>query len=229
MLNTFTNAAGVDGEQDENVDGRSGENGRSLAYETEYIIEGRASDKENLEAVLTKIFLIRMAMNYAYLMGDQTKQAEAGTLATAVTAVLLIPEASEILKQLILLAWAAGEGVVDIRTLLAGNRAALIKTSENWQLPLSSLLTLGSNSEQFEGADTSDGISYREYMRILLFLEDPDNVTMRVLDRVEENLSTQYAMSYFRSDQCITKIQTENTAEILGDITYSFPIYFGYK
>lgn len=229
VLNTFTNAAGVDGEQDENVDGRSGENGRSLAYETEYIIEGRASDKENLEAVLTKIFLIRMAMNYAYLMGDQAKQAEAGTLATAVTAVLLIPEASEILKQLILLAWAAGEGVVDIRTLLAGNRAALIKTSENWQLPLSSLLTLGSNSEQFEGADTSDGISYREYMRILLFLEDPDNVTMRVLDRVEENLSTQYAMSYFRSDQCITKIQTENTAEILGDITYSFPIYFGYK
>lgn len=229
VLNNFTNAAGISGERAENTDEGSGGNGRSLAYETEYIIEGKASDKENLEAVLMKIFLIRMALNYMYLMGDQAKQAEALALATAVTAVLLIPEAAEMLKQLILLAWAAGESVVDIRTLLAGNRAALIKTSENWQLPLSSLLTLGSSSEQFEGTDASEGITYKEYMRIFLFLEDPDGVTMRVLDRIEENLSAEYAMSYFRSDQCVTKLQAENTAEIPGGITYTFPVYFGYR
>src|SRR5699024_2732482 len=47
---------------------------RSLAYETEYIIAGKSSDKENLEAVLFRMFLIRMALNYAYLLTDTQKQ-----------------------------------------------------------------------------------------------------------------------------------------------------------
>ena len=82
--------------------------GQTLAYEVEYILEGHASDKENLEAVLLKLFFIRMALNYLCLMGDSAKQAEVTALAVAVTTVLLIPEAAEILKQLILIAWAAG-------------------------------------------------------------------------------------------------------------------------
>ena len=107
----------------------------SLAYEAEYILEGKSSDKENLESFLMKLFLVRMALNYVYLMGDSAKQAEVSALAVAVTTALLIPEAAEVLKQLILLAWAAGESVVDIRALLSGSRTALMKTSDTWQLP----------------------------------------------------------------------------------------------
>lgn len=47
----------------------SDEKNRSLDYEIEYIISGKSSDKENLESVVTKIFFIRMALNYVYLMG----------------------------------------------------------------------------------------------------------------------------------------------------------------
>ncbi len=51
----------------------SDEKNRSLDYEIEYIISGKSSDKENLESVVTKIFFIRMALNYVYLMGDSVK------------------------------------------------------------------------------------------------------------------------------------------------------------
>lgn len=206
-----------------------GTESRSLAYETEYILEGKSSDKENLESFLMKLFLVRMALNYVYLMGDSAKQAEVTALAVAVTTALLIPEAAEVLKQLILLAWAAGESVVDIRTLLSGNRTALIKSSDTWQLPLSSLLTLGSGTEQIDGSDVPGGITYKDYLRMFLFLKNPDNVNMRVLDRIEENIKTGYGMDWFRADQCITKIEMKNTSEILGGITYTFPVCFGYE
>ena len=178
---------------------------------------------------MMKLFLVRMALNYVYLMGDSAKQAEVTALAVAVTTALLIPEAAEVLKQLILLAWAAGESVVDIRTLLSGNRTALIKSSDTWQLPLSSLLTLGSGTEQIDGSDVPGGITYKDYLRMFLFLKNPDNVNMRVLDRIEENIKMEYGMDWFRTDQCITKIEVKNTSEILGGITYTFPVYFGYE
>ena len=104
-----------------------------------------------------------------------------------------------------------------------------MKTSDTWQLPLSSLLTLGSGTEQIDGSDVSGGITYKDYLRMFLFLKDPDEITMRVLDRVEENIKLEYGMEWFRTDQCITKIETKNTSEILGGITYTFPVYFGYE
>lgn len=224
ILQNFTTAAG-------NGNGTSGEEAkeRSLSYEAEYILAGKPSDKENLESVLMKLFLIRMALNYAYLLGDSAKQAEAETLAVVITTLLLIPEGAEVLKQLILLAWAAGEGVVDIRTLLSGSRVPLVKTKESWQLPLSGRLTLGNGKEQIHGADEQSGMSYEDYLRAFLFLTDPADVTMRVMDRIEENLALEYGMDHFRADQCVTKIRMKNTATIFGGLTYTYPVYFGYE
>ena len=61
-------------------------------------------------------------------MGDSVKKSEAMALAATISTLLLIPEAAEAVKQLILLAWAAGEGVIDIRSLLSGNKVPLVKT-----------------------------------------------------------------------------------------------------
>lgn len=228
VLKNFSSAVPDEEESGSTVENAE-EGKRSLAYEAEYILEGKSSDKENLESFLTKLFLVRMALNYVYLMGDSAKQAEVSALAVAVTTALLIPEAAEVLKQLILLAWAAGESVVDIRALISGSRTALMKSADTWQLPLSSLLTLGSGTEQIDGSDVSGGITYRDYLRMFLFLKDPDEINMRVLDRVEDNIRMEYGMDWFRADQCITKIEMKNTSEILGGITYTFPVYFGYE
>ena len=62
------------------------------------LFQEKASDKENLESVLTKIFLIRLALNYVYLLGDSGKQAEAESLAAAIALLLLMPEGTEVIK-----------------------------------------------------------------------------------------------------------------------------------
>lgn len=226
VLMNFANAAAESGAED---GAEPEESARTLAYEAEYILEGKASDKENLEAVLLKIFFIRMAINYLYLTGDSAKQAEVSALAAVIAAVLLIPEAAEAVSQLLLFAWAAGESTVDLRTLLSARRAPTVKSADNWRLPLSALLTLRSSSEQLSGTDTEGGISYEDYLRMFLFLGDTDGITMRTLDRVEENLSAERAADYVRADQCITKLELQNEASVAGGITYTFPSYFGYR
>lgn len=124
ILKEFENAAGTEGqEQSEENAGEEGKTQKSLSYEAEYILSGKESDKKNLESVLLKIFLIRMALNYSFLMNDSAKQSEAETIALTVSAILLMPEASEGIKQAVLAAWAAGESVMDLRALLSGKRA----------------------------------------------------------------------------------------------------------
>lgn len=221
LAESFTNAVPEEEDAGEEKD-------RSLDYEIEYILAGRSSDEENLESVLFRIFLIRMALNYTFLLTDTEKQGEAELLALAISAVLLMPEAVEGIKQLVIAAWSAGESVVDIRTLLSGKRTALVKTSENWQTSLSSLFRLGDDSRQ-EGSDIQDGICYKDYLRMLLFLENTDEITMRALDRAEENLRTEQQLDHFRADQCITRLRMDNTVTFHNSLTYQFLVYFGYE
>lgn len=207
----------------------SDEKNRSLDYEIEYIISGKSSDKENLESVVTKIFFIRMALNYVYLMGDSVKKSEAMALAATISTLLLIPEAAEAVKQLMLLAWAAGEGVIDIRSLLSGNKVPLVKTSDNWQLTLASLFTLGIGDDGISGADAEEGITYKEYLRAFLFLQPEEETTMRTIDRIEENMRLEQNCEKFRADHCVTKCEIRNKVEIFGDLAYTFPSYYGYE
>lgn len=219
VINRYTSAV---------PEGESDEKNRTLDYEIEYILAGKTSDKENLESVLFRIFLIRMALNYAFLLTDTEKQGQAEILALAVAALLLVPEAVEGIKHLVLIAWAAGESVTDIRTLLSGKRAALVKTTDNWQTSLTSLFTLGEGSGTEEN-DAQEGIYYKDYLRILLFLENSKDVTMRALDRIEENLRTEQKLGFFHADQCVTRLKMSNTITLYDSLTYQFPVYFGYE
>ena len=84
---------------------------RSLAYEVEYLLEGKTSDQENLEAVLNKMLLIRMGLNFVYLQTDTAKQAEAGAMALALATAVALPMLEPVVKQVLLAAWAFGESV----------------------------------------------------------------------------------------------------------------------
>lgn len=229
LLKMFENA-GMKAEHGQSKqDAGAEEENRSLKYEVEYILAGKASDKENLESVLMRIFLIRMALNYGYLIKDSAKQREADMIALAVSALLMIPEASEAVKQAVLTVWAAGESVMDLRALLSGRRAALVKTSENWQLTASALFRIGSDKEKQNGIDAEGGLSYEDYLRMLLFLANPEDTAMRAVDRTEENLSSVEQGRRFYADQCITRLEIENTVGLYGSLFYKFPVSFGYQ
>ena len=55
----------------------------ALSYELEYLLEGKASDQQNLEAVVKKILLMRTGPNFLYLQTDANKKAEAEALGLA--------------------------------------------------------------------------------------------------------------------------------------------------
>ena len=63
----------------------------ALDYELEYILEGKASDRKNLEAVVKKLMLLRFVPNYAYIQTDAAMKAEAEAMALTLCSLLAVP------------------------------------------------------------------------------------------------------------------------------------------
>ena len=192
------------------------EESRTLLYEQEYLLGGKACDRENLEAVCEKILLLRMAINYIYLQSSDIRKAEAEALAATLCSLLTVPEITGVVKQALLLAWAYGESIVDVRVLLKSEKVPVIKSDETWQLQLQNLVTLGTEEENASEKPAEKGMTYADYVKALLLLEDESTLSMRCLDLIESNLQIQ-------ADQCMTKAAVKSNGK------YQFTTIFGYQ
>lgn len=203
--------------------------GGALDYEVEYILSGKESDRENLERVLKKLLAIRFVPNYAYLQGSAAKRAEAQALAAVLCTAVALPVAAEALTQVLLFAWAFGEGIMDLRALVKGNRVPLTKTDESWQLSLAGLMKLGTGEDEQEGKDTVGGLTYEEYLRGLLCIGSRKDMLFRTLDLIELCLRQEKGLSWFRVDGCISRIEVSCKAGLRRGIAYRFSTYYGYR
>lgn len=215
--------------EEQGSDGGEAAAGGTLEYEAEYILAGKASDRENLETVLRRILLLRFVPNYAYLKGNSAKQAEAQGMALSLCAAIALPAAAEALAEALLFAWAFGESVMDLRSLMKGGGVPLAKTDESWQLSLAALMTLGTEEDCPDGAETPGGITYRQYLQALLAAGYEPGASLRALDLIELYLRREKGMSWFRADQCISKIETESTVRLRRGVTYRFRTCYGYQ
>ena len=150
-------------------------------------------------------------------------------MAAALSAVLSIPAITEAVTQGILLSWAFGESVTDMRALLNGGKVPFAKDDSSWQLSLSGLLKMEETGTVSDGADYRNGRKYEDYLKILLFLEDLDKVGMRALDLIEQNLQKIHGLSFFQVDCCITKLELKVKCSLRRGIHYIFPLYWGYQ
>ena len=171
--------------------------GNVLQYEIEYLIGGKGNDRENLEIVVKKLLWFRLVPNYTSLQRDAAKRAEAEALAAGLCALLAVPPATEVVTQLIFFAWAYEESLNDIQKLLSGEKIPLL-------------------------ANGSNALSYKEYLRILLFLEKKETLCMRALDLIEVNLRNIHGQEYFHADQCVVKMEVLSTYSFRRGITYQF-------
>lgn len=194
----------------------------SLFYEAEYLLCGKESDRDNLEATFRKILTIRTGVNYAYLLTDQTKLAEAGGMAATLSGLLMHPEATELVKQALLFSWSYGESIVELRNLMEGKKIPIVKTAETWQLDLESLLKLGTEEEVRTSLETDNGIGYEDLITMLLFAENADDLCMRALDLMELKLG-------IRVDGCVTAVEIKSTVEMQRGIRDTFLSRYQYQ
>ena len=171
-----------------------------LRYQLEYILEGKETDRENLEKIAEKLLLIREASNCAYLFTDSARMGQAEALAALLSLVLLNPELKDIFKTVLLFAWAYLESVQDLRTLFDGGRVPLWKTSDTWQTPLLGILTPGTSIRSGGGGS---GLLYTDYLQALLFLEGSSVKSLRAMDIMEMDIRQTEGNGNFRMDWCL--------------------------
>ena len=111
----------------------------ALAYELEYVLAGKGSDKENLESVIKRLLFVREAANITHILGDGDKRAKTLGMAEALAGFTGNPAVVRLVQTGVIAAWAYVESILDIRALLAGDKIALIKLRRSGQRSLAVL------------------------------------------------------------------------------------------
>lgn len=175
----------------------------TLCYQIEYLIAGHDSDVDNLRSVINRLCLMREAANAVYLLTDEEKHAQIKATAEFLCTLILLPELSSLLEGAIILGWAFAESIYDMKTLLAGGRIPLLKDGESWHYGLESAL----KGELGDAGDGDRGLSYEDYLRILMMLGDKEILTMRAMNMVEADIRNTPGNSAFRLDGCYVELE----------------------
>lgn len=184
------------------------ENSGELDYQVEYLLGGKASDKDNLKYVVLRLLLLREGMNYLYCVNDAQMSSQAGGLAAALTGFLGIPPLTSATKHALLLAWAYGESLIDIRILLDGGKIPLKKDALTWSLDIENLGRITEILAQ--GAqDKGKGSEYRDYLRILLHMGSRQKQMIRALDLIQVDLQNETDTENFEAQNCIVAVRTD--------------------
>lgn len=179
-----------------------------LNYEIEYMVCGKADDKENLSGVLEKIIWMREGINFVYLLTDNAKMAEAEALATALVGYTSIAPLVSAMKFAILAVWAYGESLLEVRILLTGGKVNFMKNENNWKLQLSELANVATIIKG-ESKGDEQGFSYEDYLWILLSASSVKNKCYRCMDLIEKRIQNTTNIISFRMDNCIAYMTGE--------------------
>lgn len=196
-----------------------------LKYQIEYILAGKNVDWENLEYVARRLLRWREVANVLYILSDSAKVAEAKAAAAALAAVTMCPALLEPVAYTILFAWAYVESLQDVKTLLAGGRVPVIKTAADWKTGINSLTNV-------RGSLTADsggrGLDYKEYLEIMLFLQNREQRTFRAMDIMEMDIRRTPGNARFRMDGCFDTYQAELSVSSRFGYAYEMTRSYGY-
>ena len=155
------------------------------AYDIEYVIAGKASDQENLKAVINRLLWIREFINLAYAMTDVSMKSQADALAVSLAGWTGAAPVVETLSILILAAWSYAEALSDVRILMGGGHVPLWKTSETWHISLQGIMKMGKAGNHDYRETEKKGLSYEDYLRLLLLMTDPSARDYRAMDCIQ--------------------------------------------
>lgn len=196
-----------------------------LKYQIEYILAGEDTDWQNLEQVAKRLLFWREAANVLYILSDSAKVAEAQAMAAALAAVTLMPALMEPVKYTILFAWAYVESLQDVKTLLNGGRVPLMKTAADWKTGIHAIKDVrGSLAEDSGGG----GLNYKEYLQVMLFLENAETRTERAMDIIEMDIRRTPGNARFRLDGCFDVYQARVSVNSRFGYSYEMTRRYGF-
>lgn len=190
----------------------------ALCYQIEYLIAGGSSDIDNFRNVANRICAIREAANALFLVSDQEKYLEIQTAAGLVCGLFALPELTPLVELAILMGWAYAESVYDVKVLLAGGKAPLIKSADSWHYSLEAAL----RGEWEDEAQGGEGMTYRDYLRVLMMLSNLDTLTGRAMNMVEADIRKTPGNGRFRLDACLDRLEAD--VRIRSSFGYQFQI-----
>lgn len=154
-----------------------------MKCEVEYLICGKNNDYDNLSSVVNKIILHRLPFNFIYLMTDKARLAKIEAIAITLSLIPGVPYAA--VKYLLVGCWAYAETIVEVKSLLSGNKIPYIKKPETWITDIENLGNIGNvESIDYEGIA---GIDYKEFL-MLLMAENIQKLYYRMADIIQLNM-----------------------------------------
>lgn len=201
----------------------------SMSYEIEYILNGKNTDIANLRKTVNMLLMTRVAADTISVMKDAAKRSEAEGIGDAIALLLLNPEVAEPIAQLILFAWGFAEGVVDVRTLLKGGKVPIIKSGSDFNIKSTVQLPLFLTMSGKDPGSADKGLSYADYLRIYLAMENKSTKVMRSMDVIELYIRTTEGNSGFRMDGCVEYLQANIEAVSRYGYEYSIRRDFSYE
>lgn len=165
-----------------------------LSYETEYILGGQNSDKENLEYVINRMVLLRFAFNSIYGFGDPQLREQAWALAAMLTGVTGTPEFIEAVRYVILSAVSMIESITDVEQLMQGKSVPLLKNKATWR---TSVQGKSGNADN----KGSHNLAYEDYLCMLVLLHgNSKNLSLRMQNLMQINI--QKEEPFFQIKEC---------------------------
>lgn len=152
----------------------------ALEYQLEYIIFGEASDIENLENMMWRIFLLRAAGNYLFYHQDAERLGKAEAEAMALVGITGDAVLISLVREIFLISQAIEEGIQETKRVFAGEKVPFYQ----------------------DGIFSGIEMGYEEYLYLLLNTTHKTEKIYRCMDIVELEVRKKSGYEGFRLDHC---------------------------
>ena len=183
--------------------------------EVERLLFGKSSDKDNLKSTIYRILLIREGLNLMYIYKDSNKRELARHFVYATFGVLS-PVVAEIIYILVLSCWAFAQAIMDVKNLLDNKKVLFFHTDESFQFDLEDIFslitgTITNTSSEYIVKDKDLALNYKDYLRLLLIIENDNALNSRAVSIIQHNMSKE--QDYFDISKTIYSFNVENEFE----------------
>ncbi len=182
----------------------------TLQYELEYMIGWKSSDEENLEECIRQLLVLRELMNISVIRKTPELLEQAELFAGILVGWTGIAPLTALVKSAAIAAWAYGEAIADVRSLLGGGRVPLKKRMDQWYLTSFAFLPAWFAGAMTGSGNCQEGMDYQGYLRLLLLKTPETQKYYGMMDMIQCRMAE--IKPRFYMNECVYAVQIHTEA-----------------